>query len=70
MPLGVEDKIHKDFATFLTYNKRNLDCIWWSYDASGEKRNKPIVCDSLIKHYKVIVRTCTKGLWLHHCFHK
>jgi|11BtaG_2_1085332.scaffolds.fasta_scaffold00764_9 hypothetical protein len=40
MPLGIEDKIHKNFATFLTYNKRNLDCVWWSYDASGEKRNK------------------------------
>lgn len=53
MTLGIEDKIHKQFAsqvkTLEFYDK--LNCLWWSYDASGEKRSA--ITGSLLK---------TKGL--------
>jgi len=39
--IGSEGKIHKDFANIVKqyegYNK--LDCLFWTYNASGEKRN-------------------------------
>jgi len=47
--IGVEGLIHKKFASLIykyeTYNK--LNCEWWSYDASGEKRNA--ITGSLLK---------------------
>lgn len=49
MPLGIEDIIHQKFAAQVKqlelYNK--LNCIWWSYDASGEKRSP--ITGSLLK---------------------
>lgn len=39
--IGSEGKMHKDFANIVKqyegYNK--LDCLFWTYNASGEKRN-------------------------------
>lgn len=50
MALGKEDLIHKDFAKrvneYTLYNQ--LNCIWWSYDASGEYR-KPVTAGLLKK---------------------
>ena len=42
MPLGKEDIIHKQFAAMINmYQKMNkLNVVFWSYDASGEYRNK------------------------------
>lgn len=49
MALGPEDKIHKQFAAELRqlegYNQ--LNCDFWSYDASGEKRSA--ITGSLLK---------------------
>lgn len=38
--IGVEGKIHKDFANLVKQYEfyKKLDCIWWSYSASGEYR--------------------------------
>ena len=40
MKLGEEDKFHKKFAKIIRqYEQHNaLKCLWWSYDASGERR--------------------------------
>jgi hypothetical protein len=42
MPLGKEDIIHKQFAAMINmYQRMNkLTAVFWSYDASGEHRNK------------------------------
>jgi hypothetical protein len=47
--LGKEDMIHKAFArTVEAYKSINkLNCAWYSYDASGEKRN--IITGALLK---------------------
>ncbi len=39
--IGVESKIHKDFASTIKQYQgyKKLKADWWSYDASGEKRN-------------------------------
>jgi hypothetical protein len=47
--IGIEGKIHRDFANIVKqyegYNK--LDCLFWTYNASGEKRDK--VTGALLK---------------------
>lgn len=39
--IGAESKIHKDFASSIKQYQgyKKLKAHWWSYDASGEKRN-------------------------------
>ena len=41
MPLGPEDLIHKKFAAQIKQYEgyKKLDCLFWTYSASGEKRN-------------------------------
>ena len=38
--LGIEDKIHKDFAAMIRQYElyKKLNCAFWSYDSTGEKR--------------------------------
>lgn len=42
MPLGVEDIMHKSFAHLIRQYEQygQLNCSWWSYDASGENRTE------------------------------
>jgi len=47
--IGVEGKIHKQFASIIIQYEgyKRLKADWWSYDASGEKRN--LTTASLLK---------------------
>ena len=47
--LGAEDKIHKDFAALIRKYElyKKLDCAFWSYDSTGEKRTA--ITSSLLK---------------------
>jgi hypothetical protein len=49
MPLGIEDKMHKDFANIMQKYElyKLLNCSFWSYDASGE--NRDLKTGSLLK---------------------
>jgi hypothetical protein len=47
--LGIEDKIHKDFAAIIRQLElyKKLNCNFWSYDSTGEKRT--VMTASLLK---------------------
>ncbi len=47
--IGKEGQIHKEFATLVKKYEfhKKLDCIFWSYNASGEKRT--MITGALLK---------------------
>lgn len=57
MPLGPEDLQHKQFANTIKHYKalNKLNCCFWSYSPSGEKRNA--ITGSLLK-----AKGLTKGI--------
>lgn len=69
--IGNEGKLHKDFANLVRQYEgyKKLNCIRWSYDASGEKRSA--ITGSLLKakglrtgkpDYEFIFKGCINNL--------